>query len=67
VVVLALDLIWAEPLVASRIQAEVFVPAELEALAGRSELDGPGRMVGAVRRALVEADRPQIRNSGWTS
>ena len=37
----------------AQIQAEVFVPAELEALAGRSPPDGPGRLVRAVRRRLI--------------
>ncbi len=43
----------------AQIQAELFVPAELEALAGRSPTDGPGQLVRAVRRRLVsDSGRP---------
>jgi hypothetical protein len=38
---------------AARIQAELFAPAELEVLSGRSPPDCPGRLVRAVRRRLV--------------
>lgn len=40
---------------AARIQAELFLPAELAVLSTRSPPDGPGPLVRAVRRRLVSS------------
>ena len=59
VVDIALDLGQATPAAAAQIQAELFVPAHLEALAGRIAPDGPGQLVRAVRRRLAsDSHRP---------
>ena len=50
---MALDLSRIGEAEAARIQAELFLPAELEALAVPSPPDGPGQLVRDVRRRLV--------------
>ena len=53
VVDMALDIGRIGQVEATRIQADLLVPAELEALAGPYPPDGPGRLVRAVRGRLV--------------
>lgn len=53
VIDVALYLSQTDEVDAARIQAELLVPAELDALAGQCPPDSPGRLARAVRRLLV--------------
>jgi hypothetical protein len=65
VVDIAVGLSGTGPAQAARIQADLFVAAELELLAGRGFPDGPGQIARAVRRRLASdtgRPSPNLRN-----
>jgi hypothetical protein len=59
---IALDLAHLAAGQAASIQTDLFVPAELEALAGRHPPDGPGHLVRAVRRRQAIDRRRAVTN-----